>query len=93
MSYRQLIARELEVAFSKNAQPVWFRLVKYLVIGAIFYRFWNTSTLWWVLGIGAGFGVLLHLWYRYRTKGWTQSYGGWNYEKNKPRGLAGKAPE
>jgi hypothetical protein len=69
MSYRQLIARELEVAFSKNAQPVWF------------------------LGIGAGFGVLLHLWYRYRTKGWTQSYGGWNYEKNKPRGLADKAPK
>jgi hypothetical protein len=84
MSYRKLIARELEVAFSKNAQPVGWRVAKYLILGTVLYLYWNTPTLWWLLGIGFGLGLLLHFWYRYRTKAWTQSFGGWDYEKNKP---------
>ncbi|WP_460915420.1 hypothetical protein [Spirosoma areae] len=85
MSYRQIITRELEVAFSRNAQPIWFRLAKYLVLGVLLYVYWNTSTLWLWLGISTVAGLILHIWYRYQTKGWTRSYGGWNYEKNKPR--------
>jgi len=29
--------------------------------------------------------LALHFWYRYKTRGWTQSYGKWNYELNKPK--------
>jgi len=32
-----IIKRELEVAFSKDAQPIWFRIVKYILIGTMVY--------------------------------------------------------
>lgn len=85
MSYREILGRELEVAFSKNAQPVWFRVVKYMVLGVLVYLYWDTSTLWITLGVILMLGIPVHMWYRHKTRGWTRSYGGWNYEKNKPK--------
>jgi hypothetical protein len=85
MALSKTIQREIEVAFSKHAQPVWFRIVKYLVLGCLVYFLWGTQLLWIILGSILVIGLSLHFWYRYKTKAWTQSYGAWNYEKNKSR--------
>jgi hypothetical protein len=71
----------MEVAFSKQAQPVWFRIVKYILLGCILYFFWGTKTLWIILLTLFISAMLLHFWYRYKTKGWTKSYGLWKYDK------------
>ena len=77
--------RELEVAFSKHAQPVWFRISKYLVLGTALYFFWSSPLFWLILGVLLIIALLLHFWYRYKTQGWTKSYGLWSYEKNKSK--------
>lgn len=79
----QLHKRELGVAFSRHTQPAWFRITKWIVFlgGARWlYRrhaqhpdvFWR-----WVTGVPLA-GLLLHSVYRYKTRGWTQPWGGWN---------------
>lgn len=77
------IAREIEVALSKHSQPVWFRVVKYILIVAALYFLWNNPWLWIIFSVLFVFSLALHLWYRYKTKGWTQSYGMWKYFKSK----------
>lgn len=83
MSFQKIIKREIEVAFSKHAQPVWFRILKYILLGCLVYFFWGSKWLWIILLIIFVLGLSLHFWYRYKTKAWTQSYGMWDYEKNK----------
>jgi hypothetical protein len=61
-------AREAEVAFSRHAQPVWFRLVKYPVLLAAGYLLWDTKYFWGCFGILLLASVALHLFYRYKTK-------------------------
>ncbi len=82
--FSKIIKREFQVAFSRNAQPIWFRVLKYVVLGCCIYFFWHSPLFWVILGIIFILGLLLHFWYRYKTEGWTKSYGGWDYEKNKP---------
>lgn len=82
---RKLIQREIEAAFSRHAQPIWFRLLNYASLGAFIYFFRNNPLFWWIALFMFFGGVGLHLFYRYKTKSWTQSYGAWNYEKNKPK--------
>jgi hypothetical protein len=79
------LRREIEVAFSKHAQPIWFRITKYIVFISLFYFLWGSKWLWIIFLCIAVFGLTLHFWYRYKTKRWTQSYGLWDYEKNKSR--------
>ena len=81
MSFNKVIKREFEVAFSKHSQPIWFRLVKYAVIGLILYFFWGSRLLWYFFSIMFVVGLALHFWYRYKTQGWTKSYGLWKYDK------------
>jgi len=85
MSFSKKINREIEVAFSKHAQPVWFRVVKYVLLITTFYFFWRDKLFWIILLIVFVLGLVLYFWYRYKTNGWTKSYGGWDYQKNKPR--------
>jgi hypothetical protein len=40
-SFNKMVRREMEVAFSKKAQPVWFRILKYILLGCILYFFWG----------------------------------------------------
>jgi hypothetical protein len=77
------LKRELEVAFSKKSQPLGFRIMKYIVLGAIVYFFWATRLLWIILGVLFVFSLALHFWYRYKTRGWRRSYGMWKYEKSR----------
>ena len=86
MALSKTIKREIEVAFSKHAQPAWFRIVKYILLASLVYFLWGRKLLWIILLIMISVGLLLHFWYRYKTKGWTRSYGAWNYDKNKPGG-------
>lgn len=81
MPFSEIIKREIEVAFSKHSQPVWFRIVKYIVLTVLIYFLWGTDTLWTVLLVLLILSLCLHFWYRYKTKGWTQSYGMWKYPK------------
>lgn len=83
-NFSSIVKRELEVAFSKHAQPLWFRLLKYTLLVLLFYFYGGTRIFWIILGIVFILGLLLHLWYRHKTEGWTKSYGLWNYDKNKP---------
>jgi hypothetical protein len=83
MSFRKAFKRELEVAFSKDAQPVWFRILKYILLAALVYFLWDTQLLWIILSIFFILALCLHFWYRYKTNGWTKSYGLWKHERDK----------
>jgi hypothetical protein len=83
MALNKTIKRELEVAFSKHSQPIWFRVLKYILLGCILFFFWGTNLLWIILLISFAFAMLLHFWYRYKTQGWTKSYGLWKHDKDR----------
>ena len=83
MALGKTIKRELEVAFSKHSQPAWFRVLKYIILGSILFFFWGTKLLWIILLIMFAFAMLLHFWYRYKTHGWTKSYGLWKHDKDR----------
>lgn len=79
------LKREFEVAFSRNSQPIGFRIAKYVLLGISLYLFWGSRFLWITLLVLFFMAMTLHFWYRYKTQGWTRSYGMWNYEKNKSK--------
>ena len=83
MPVSETIKRELEVAFSKHSQPVWFRILKYILLGGALYFFWGSKLLWIGLLVMFVFSLSLHFWYRYKTQGWTKSYGLWKHEKDR----------
>lgn len=76
------------MAFSRHAQPVWFRVVKYIALVSAIYLWWDSRYFWWCLAFLIVGSVILHLFYRYKTKGWTRSYGAWDYQKNQPKSRA-----
>jgi hypothetical protein len=87
MSIRTALKREARVALSTRAQPVWFRILKWLVAIAISALLWRTPQFWWWIGGAAGLSLALHFFWRWRTKGWTQPWGGWNdLEATRDRG-------
>lgn len=83
MTFSKTIKREMEVAFSKHSQPVGFRIIKYAVLTALVWFLWGTKLLWIILCILFVLSLSLHFWYRYKTKGWTESYGLWKHEKDR----------
>ena len=78
--FSKIVKRELEVAFSKNAQPTWLRVLKYVVLGCFIYFFWNSNLFWIILTVVFILSLLLHFWYRFKTEGWTKSYGGSEFD-------------
>jgi hypothetical protein len=74
----ETIKREVRVSFSKKAQPVWFRIVKWVVFLSVTAALWNTNYLGWWLVLLTVVTLILHFTWRYKTKGWTQPWGGWN---------------
>lgn len=83
MSFNKTIKREIEVAFSKHSQPAWFRVLKYILLGFLVYIFWGRKLLWIILLSLFAFAMFLHFWYRYKTRGWTKSYGLWKHDGRK----------
>ena len=72
------IRREVQVAFSPRAQPWWFRLIKWSVLIAVTARYRRRSWFPYVVVLASTGGILLHLFYRWKTQGWTRPWGGWN---------------
>ncbi len=72
------IKRELRVAFSKRAQPVWFRVTKWTVYLSVAVALFGTDLFWyWMIGLPL-LGSIVHLVYRRQTHRWTRPWGGWN---------------
>ena len=78
MSVRDALMLELRVAFSRKAQPIWFRVLKWTVVLAVGAFLWRGSHFWWWLGGALGLGLTLHLVWRWKTKRWTRAWGGWS---------------
>ena len=70
--------REMRVALSRKAQPVWFRVLKWVGIVALAVYFWASPRFWLYVAIAFVLGLVIHLFWRWKTKGWTQPWGGWN---------------
>jgi len=70
--------REFRVAFSRRAQPVWFRIVKWTCILTGVTLFHDQHWFWWTLASLAMTGTSVHFFYRWKTKIWTHAWGGWN---------------
>ncbi|HEU0039459.1 MAG TPA: hypothetical protein VFR76_09305 [Verrucomicrobiae bacterium] len=77
-TFSTAIRRECRVAFSRRAQPVWFRIVKWACILAGVALFHDRRWFWWTLAGLALAGCCVHFLYRCKTKTWTRAWGGWN---------------
>jgi hypothetical protein len=73
-----IVRRELRVAFSRHAQPAWFRIIKWACILASVAMFYDRRWFWLTLASLAVAGTILHLFYRWKTRTWTRAWGGWN---------------
>jgi hypothetical protein len=78
MTIQRTLKREARVALSIRAQPVWFRILKWIVILVGGTWLWRTSYFWPVLTVAAVLAVGLHLMWRWKTRNWTQPWGGWD---------------
>ncbi len=78
MSIRDALKVEVSVATSRRAQPVWFRVLKWIVIIAAVGYFRRSPYLWWGLGVAFAFSIGVHLLWRVKTRRWTQRWGGWD---------------
>ena len=78
---KETVSREFEVMFSKETQPIWFRVTKWMMFGGLAYLLRGKRMFWaWVLGVPL-LGLGMHLFYRWKTKGWTQSWGGYETDE------------
>ncbi|MEO7412950.1 MAG: hypothetical protein ABIZ81_06300 [Opitutaceae bacterium] len=72
------VKREFAVALSKRAQPIWFRIAKWIVLIGVALVVWKTPYFWPCFGGMTALGLLVHFFYRWKTHGWTRAWGGWN---------------
>ena len=54
------LRRELRVAFSRHAQPVWFRVTKWMLVITGIILFHDRSRFWWTMAALAVAGTLVH---------------------------------
>lgn len=85
MSIQETIRKEIEIAFSKYAQPLWFRIIKYLLLGIFIYFFWGSKIIWAILFVTSMLSLAVHFWFRHKTNRWTKSYWLWDVNKTKRR--------
>lgn len=73
----EAIKNELRVAFSRNAQLLWFRVTKWVIFIAVSKRLRGSRWLRvWTFG-GVFAGLTGHLVYRWKPRGWTGPFGVW----------------
>ena len=75
---RTVLKRELRVAFSRRAQPIWFRIVKWVILLVVGALLWRTPYFWVFIVSGFALGLTVHFIWRWKTKGWTQPWWGWD---------------
>jgi hypothetical protein len=76
--FATILRREYRIAFSRHAQPVWFRIAKWAAVLTGVIVFHDRAGFWWCLAGLAVAGAGLHFFYRSKTKNWTRAWGGWN---------------
>ncbi len=77
-SFSSTVRRECRVALSLRAQPLWFRIAKWIVFLGLGAVFWRRPFFWGCVLAAATLGLTLHFFYRWKTRGWTRPWGGWN---------------
>jgi len=78
MSIRKTFRREMRVAFSRHAQPLWFRVLKWMIVAGFIAFFWRQQYFWlWIVG-ALGLALTVHFIWRWKTKAWTHPWGGWS---------------
>src|SRR6185503_13165960 len=78
MPLPEVIRREIRVACSRRVQSSRVRILKW-VIFAIATAFFYRSRAYWFAMLAILFACLLvHLLYRFKTKAWSQPWGGWS---------------
>jgi hypothetical protein len=78
VSALETFKREVRIATSRRAQPVWFRILKWAITIGISAIVWRTPYFfWWIFG-ALGLSWTLHFFWRWKTKSWTQPWGGWD---------------
>ena len=78
MSAGKILKREMRVAFSRRGQPIWFRILKWTVVITVSALLWRNRYFWWWIAGFFGLGLTVHFIWRWKTKVWTQPWGGWN---------------
>ena len=74
----QALRRETRVAFSLKAQPLWCRILKWIGIIACVIAFHDRGWFWHVIAFCTVAALTVHFLYRWKTRVWTRSWGGWN---------------
>ncbi len=77
-TFTQAVRREVRVAFSLKAQPLWFRILKWIVGIAFVIAFHKHVWFWPVITAVSVAALALHCLYRWKTRVWTQAWGGWH---------------
>ena len=72
------LRREFRVAFSRRAQPVWFRVLKWVGLLTAMGLWHDRPVFWPTLAVLTGAAFALHFFYRWKTRTWTRAWGGWN---------------
>ena len=78
MSAGELVKRELRVALSRRAQPAWFRVLKWAILLGLITAFWGRPHFWVWMAAALAVSLTLHFIWRWKTRGWTQPWGGWD---------------
>ena len=78
MSLKTELMRDVRVAVSPRAQPVWFRVVKWVAAIGVSVVLWRTRYFWWWLGGAVALSLSLHMLWRWKTNGWRQPWAGWD---------------
>ena len=77
MARSSIIRREARR--SLPARPtLWFRILKWAILIVVGVTFWRAPLFWVCLLAALVLSLALHLFWRWKTKGWTQPWGGWS---------------
>jgi len=77
-TFTDLLRREVRVALSPKAQPLWFRVLKWVALFAFIARYHAAPWFGPILATCFVAALGLHFFYRWKTCGWSRPWGGWS---------------
>lgn len=82
----ELMKKELYVAI--HGQTARFRIVKYIVILAVLgtmYAWNGWKAVWQTLGVALIAALVMHFFFRWKSKGWNESWGPYKPPEGMPK--------